>query len=129
MREVHADPDWPQEKWTSELRAVHRECQLCDVKGGYGHHTDHEYWCLRRRDPHGGLPYRESALRVWEIITGEHMPRDRVPTHLRIPFDKVEGVWQHEGKSCEEVHPTELVHAVWEHHVDSLMLGFSEGRG
>jgi hypothetical protein len=48
---------------------VHRECSLRSVLGGYGHFTDHAYWCVRRHDPDGDLSYRESALRVWEMVT------------------------------------------------------------
>lgn len=49
-------------------RQVHVECGLRDVVGGWGHLTDHVYWCRLMHDPDGGLPLRESALRVWAWV-------------------------------------------------------------
>lgn len=47
------------------VRPIHRECQFRNVMGGWGHHTDHDYWCGVMHDPDGGLGRRESSLRVW----------------------------------------------------------------
>ncbi len=45
-------------------RWQHRECALRSVLGGIGHQIAHEYWCLQRNDPDGGLSRRQSALMV-----------------------------------------------------------------
>jgi len=45
---------------------AHRECLLRSVMGGFGHLTDHLYWCLTMHDPDGGMTYRQSALAVDE---------------------------------------------------------------
>lgn len=46
---------------------VHRECQFREVMGGYGHHINHDLWCIEKHDPDGGLTRRESALMVWAL--------------------------------------------------------------
>jgi hypothetical protein len=51
------------------MRPVHRECQFRAVVGGWGHHTNHPYWCNLMGDPDGGLSKRESSVRVWELMT------------------------------------------------------------
>lgn len=52
-------------------RRGHIECALRMVMGGWGHHVDHQLWCVERHDPDGGLTYRESAKKVWRY----HDPR------------------------------------------------------
>ena len=59
------------EGWRVVLLPVHRECSLRDVLGGWGHLTDHYYWCRQRKDPDGGKSRRASALLVWEWVTTE----------------------------------------------------------
>ena len=51
---------------------THRECGLRSVLGGIGHLVDHQHWCIERRDPDGGLSYRESALMcaTWVELQG-----------------------------------------------------------
>jgi hypothetical protein len=63
----------------TEIRApvfplvAHPECLLRETQGGIGHHLNHEYWCVQMGDPDGGVSYRESARRVWKLITGEEI--------------------------------------------------------
>ena len=45
----------------------HRECSLRAVLGGIGHHIDHDFWCLDRKDPDGTVSLRTSALLVWQV--------------------------------------------------------------
>lgn len=51
---------------------MHRECQLRAALGGIGHIVAHPYWCGERKDPDGGLTYRQSALLVdaWVHVMG-----------------------------------------------------------
>lgn len=49
---------------------IHPECGLRMVLGGWGHHVDHEHWCIEVGDPDGGLSYRESAIRVAARYSG-----------------------------------------------------------
>lgn len=49
----------------------HRECQLAYTIGWYGHLTDCKFWCENMDDPLGGIPVRESALRVAALVA-EH---------------------------------------------------------
>jgi hypothetical protein len=50
------------------MAAAHHECQLREVIGGIGHLIAHEYWCLEKHDPDGGLTFRQSALLTWEYV-------------------------------------------------------------
>lgn len=50
----------------------HVECGLRAVIGGWGHLSDHRYWCVERHDSDGGLTPRESALKVWRHFTHLH---------------------------------------------------------
>jgi hypothetical protein len=52
-----------------DTEPVHKECSFRAVVGGWGHHTNHPYWCNLMHDPDGGLSRRESSLRVWEMMT------------------------------------------------------------
>ena len=54
---------------------AHAECGLREVAGGIGHHLNHDYWCEVMHDPDGGLSYRESALRVWQLYQQEGVDR------------------------------------------------------
>lgn len=50
--------------------AQHRECALRSVMGGIGHAVDHVYFCRGLLGPDAGLPYRASALLLWEQFHG-----------------------------------------------------------
>jgi hypothetical protein len=56
---------WPERP---VLVPVHKECALRAVVGGIGHHRDHAVWCLIEGDPDAGMPYRQSALAVWDWV-------------------------------------------------------------
>lgn len=56
------------------VRAAHRECALRAVDGGIGHHVDHDFWCSDVGDPNGGLSYRQSALKVWDMRINGRRP-------------------------------------------------------
>jgi hypothetical protein len=43
---------------------VHRVCMLREVMGGIGHCIAHEYWCVQKDDPDGGLTRYQSARLV-----------------------------------------------------------------
>lgn len=45
---------------------AHIECSLRSVLGGYGHHINHEYWCLKMGDPDAEMSYRDSSRMVYE---------------------------------------------------------------
>jgi hypothetical protein len=53
---------------------VHRQCSLREVMGGIGHLIAHDYWCLQKHDPDGGLTTRQSSLLVWEYYRVVGMP-------------------------------------------------------
>jgi hypothetical protein len=53
---------------------VHRECALREVLGGIGHLTDHNYWCVVKGDPNGGVSYRESAKAVDSWVRQNGVP-------------------------------------------------------
>ena len=42
-------------------RNAHRICMLREVIGGIGHLIAHDYWCLQKHDPDGGLTRYQSA--------------------------------------------------------------------
>jgi hypothetical protein len=68
MPYVHQVEDYDDKVYRTDIRKIHVECGLRDVIGGYGHLTDHYYWCKQMHDPDGGLSYRESALHVWAWV-------------------------------------------------------------
>ena len=49
-------------------RHGHYQCALREVLGGIGHLVAHEFWCVQRHDPDGGLTRRQSALLVAEYV-------------------------------------------------------------
>ena len=56
----------------ADVREAHVECMFRSLMGGAGHHRDHEFWCVGKGDPDGGLTYRESAREVMRMhVAGE----------------------------------------------------------
>jgi hypothetical protein len=59
---------------TWQRARMHDECALRNVMGGWGHITDHEFWCNTIGDTDGGLTRRESARRVAAWVRENRVP-------------------------------------------------------
>jgi hypothetical protein len=58
---------------------VHRECSLRSVLGGIGHIQNHLVWCVEKRDPDAGFPYRKSSQLVWDWVQEHGFPTREEP--------------------------------------------------